>query len=279
MDVSVFLAALASALTHAGWNAAARARPDPGRGFACVVFASGVILLPAAFVFGLPPAEAWPWLLTGTALNLVSMRALMGAYRAAPFAVAYPVARGVTPFAVALAAWVLLRETPSAVTLLGIVTISGAVTLLTLNARSREPAHLRGLAMAVVSGLFAAGYTYADARGVRATGDIVRYAIAVALMNALSLGTLTAMERVNPVRVVLSDWRFAFGAGVVSIVSYSLVLFAFLNGPVGPVAALRETSVVFGTVFAAVILRESVGATRWVAVGLTAAGIALIRLG
>jgi uncharacterized membrane protein len=44
------------------------------------------------------------------------------------------------------------------------------------------------------------------------------------------------------------------------------------------VAALRETSVVFGTLFAAVLLKEKFGMLRYVAVGLVTAGAVMMKV-
>jgi uncharacterized membrane protein len=48
--------------------------------------------------------------------------------------------------------------------------------------------------------------------------------------------------------------------------------------PIGLVAALRETSIVFGTVIASAWLRERVSAQRWAGVALVAAGAAAMKL-
>ena len=48
--------------------------------------------------------------------------------------------------------------------------------------------------------------------------------------------------------------------------------------PIAVVAALRETSVLFGAVIAVVVLKEPLRASRVVAALLIVAGLALIRL-
>jgi drug/metabolite transporter (DMT)-like permease len=58
-----------------------------------------------------------------------------------------------------------------------------------------------------------------------------------------------------------------------------LVHFTFTHGPTGPVAALRETSVLFGTAFAAWMLAERVGRLEWLSAVIAVTGIALLRLG
>ncbi len=49
--------------------------------------------------------------------------------------------------------------------------------------------------------------------------------------------------------------------------------------PIAIVAALRETSVLFGALIAVVVLKESLHATRVVAAVLIVAGLVALRLG
>jgi drug/metabolite transporter (DMT)-like permease len=50
-----------------------------------------------------------------------------------------------------------------------------------------------------------------------------------------------------------------------------------LDRPIALVAALRETSVLFGTVIAAVVLKEQFGPWRWLAAALIVSGAAAMK--
>jgi drug/metabolite transporter (DMT)-like permease len=67
-------------------------------------------------------------------------------------------------------------------------------------------------------------------------------------------------------------------AGVGAVTAYGLSLWAMTVAPVALVAALRETSIVFGMGIAAVVLKERVGLSRLAAAALIAAGAAALRL-
>ena len=165
MDPVVFLAALASAILRAAWNAAARRRSDPGDGLAVVLYASGLAAVPLLMITGLPERAAWPWLACGVAANVVSARALMAAYRRAPFAVSYPITRGFTPPLVAGAAALVTAERPSQQALLGIAAVSLALLMLAGRSLHLGETPVSGVLMAVVSSVFAAGYVFTDAQG------------------------------------------------------------------------------------------------------------------
>lgn len=81
-------------------------------------------------ITGLPARVAWPWLGGGLVANIISARTLMAAYRRAPFAVSYPITRGLTPPLVAVAAAVVTAEVPSKHALLGIAAVSLALLVL-----------------------------------------------------------------------------------------------------------------------------------------------------
>jgi drug/metabolite transporter (DMT)-like permease len=66
--------------------------------------------------------------------------------------------------------------------------------------------------------------------------------------------------------------------GLASVGSYGIALWAMTRAPVAAVAALRETSILFATAIAAVILREPVGRARLAAVALIACGAVAMRL-
>jgi drug/metabolite transporter (DMT)-like permease len=51
------------------------------------------------------------------------------------------------------------------------------------------------------------------------------------------------------------------------------------RAPIGAVAAVRESSVLFATLIGAVVLHERFGASRWAAAALVAAGLVLVKLG
>lgn len=278
MTLAVFLAGLASALTHALWNALARSRSDPGRVLIAVTVTNGLLCLPVLLWVGLPPVNAWGWVVAGAVLNLVTMRALMETYRRTPFAFAYPLVRGIAPLFVSLVGFVVFGDTLSPLAALGVGVISTAVILLALSARGGR-IDRAGLLLAILSGVSNAGFVITDMQGVRLTGDPVVYGFTLAVANAISLGTYGRLEGLRPLEGLRSNPLVVLASCVLSMVSYLLVLYGLANGPAGAVSALRETSIFIGVVLAAVMLKERVGPARWIAALMAVAGVALIRLG
>jgi len=67
-------------------------------------------------------------------------------------------------------------------------------------------------------------------------------------------------------------------AGVLSLGSYWIAIWAFTLAPIALVAALRETSVLFAMLIAVFWLGEKASPQRWFAGALILAGIVMMRL-
>lgn len=279
MEPTIFLAALGSAVLHAAWNAASRIRPDPGQGFAVIVYAAGFLALPGLIWSGLPALASWPWVLASMIANVFGLRALIAAYRRAPFALSYPICRGTAPLMVAVFGWLIFSEIPTALGIAGIMLISGGVLILAVEALRKVETDRKGVMLAIFSGLMAAVASFCDARGVRLSGNVFGYGLVMAIVNGAALWALAHFEGAKPWRALKGDWLFGCGVAVISTLSYLLILYAFQHGQIAPVAALRETSVFFATLMAVFLLRETVSPVRWAGAALATIGVVLIRIG
>ena len=123
-------------------------------------------------------------------------------------------------------------------------------------------------------------YSLVDGIGARTAGNAHGYALWLFVIDGafitlhrgrLSRGTAAA-PRDGPF------WKSGLAGGVLSLIAYWIVIWAMTVAPIALVAALRETSVLFGAVIAVVFLKEPLRAPRMFAAVLIVIGIALIRL-
>ena len=123
-----------------------------------------------------------------------------------------------------------------------------------------------------------AGYTLADALGARSTGDAIGYALWLFVVNGL-VATLLITLRSGP-RIFLRlgpHWRGGLGGGAMSMLAYSLVIWATTQAPVAMVSALRETSIVFALLIGVTVLGERLNLAKVASTMLTLLGAALLR--
>ncbi|MDO9489783.1 MAG: DMT family transporter [Sphingomonadaceae bacterium] len=263
---------LASGMIHAVVNAILKSGRDKMAGRALIDGSSALFALPIALLSPLPHG-AWSWLFGSAAIHLVYLYALVRAFQAADFSAAYPVARGTAPALTALLAIALLGETPKPLELAGIAAISGGVLAMSIGRHiSRE-----ALGWSLLTGVCIAGYTVVDAAGVRAAPSALSYIGWSFLLLGIAIASMFAwLSGPGFVATVKDQWRPGVIAGGLSLVTYGFALTAYRLGATAPLAALRETSILFATLIAVVWLKERVTLVRGAAAGAIAAGAVLI---
>src|SRR5947209_424811 len=97
MEIGVFVAVLAAAACHAGWNAVVKGGGDPLTITAIVTIAAGVVGLPLWPWIGLPGVGAWPWVVASVVIHVFYFASLIEAYRHGDLGQVYPIARGAAP--------------------------------------------------------------------------------------------------------------------------------------------------------------------------------------
>jgi drug/metabolite transporter (DMT)-like permease len=118
-----------------------------------------------------------------------------------------------------------------------------------------------------------------DGVGVRASGSSVAYIGWLMLLESLGV-PLYALIRRRDVLTKQPRRIIAMGllGGALSVMAYGLVLWAQTRGALAPIAALRETSVIFGAIIGTVVFREPFGRARIAATIVVSAGIVLLNL-
>jgi drug/metabolite transporter (DMT)-like permease len=278
MPNEALVAVLFGALLHASWNAVIKSGPD--QRLDTVLVATGAGVIAAAFLPMLPQpaAESLPYLGVSAVLQVIYFALLAATYRIVDLSLAYPLMRGAPPLIVAAASGALIGEVLSARAFLGVALISGSVLALALLTR-RTGAGLKPVGLALANAVVIAGYTLVDGIGARLSGAVASYTLWLSLLTAPPLLVLAARRNAHGLAQALrARWWVALCGGLATLGSYGLALWAMTRAPIATTAALRETSILFGMLIAAVALKEPVGPAR-IAVGIAiAAGAAMLRL-
>lgn len=279
MEPLVFAAVLVAALMHAGWNALVKVGVDR---FASIlllsIFQSGiaVALLPA---FEVPAAAAWPWLIASGLLHTAYKIFLIRAYEHGDLSQVYPLARGTAPLIVALIGALFLGEMISWGGTIAVLAIAVGVMVMSLRGGTDLQAiPRRALIFALATASFTAAYTLVDAVGARLSGTPSGFTMWLFVIDGIGIFVFAAASRGKAAFAGLrSQLRSGFIAGLFSLASYWIAIWAFTQAPVALVAALRETSVLFAMLISVVLLKERANRWRWTAAALILSGVVLMR--
>jgi len=276
MSAAIFTIILFAALLHAVWNAIVKVAPDKTLSAILVAISGATISALIVPMLPQPAPAAWPFLAISTVLQVGYYALVASAYRAADMSLAYPLMRGLAPLIVAAVTAFALGDHLTAPAWIGVVLVSVGVVATALGARGSGNG--RGALFAIGNAVVIAAYTISDGLGVRASNAPVAYTMWLMILTALPLIAWVIVFRPDFPRYARRYAGLGFVGGLATLTSYGLALWAMTLAPVAVVAALRETSILFGTAIAALVLKERVTPARLAAIGLIAAGAVALRL-
>jgi drug/metabolite transporter (DMT)-like permease len=270
---------LLGAVLHAAWNTLVRRAAD--KFLDTVLMLSGAGLLTAVLlpVLPLPATESWPYLAASVLIHVVYFSLVALAYHGAELSFAYPVMRGTAPVLSAVAVALLLNETPTPGGWLGILLVSGGVLLLATDAWRSGKLRKGPTLLALANAGVIAVYTLVDGQGARLSGHAFSYTGWMFLLTSvLLLGLALALKGRRVIDHARLGWQRGLLGGASTLASYGLALWAMTQAPIALVAALRETSVVFAAIMAALFLAEPVTRLRAVSIVTVVAGAVAIKI-
>jgi drug/metabolite transporter (DMT)-like permease len=274
MTPLVIALVLCAAILHASWNAVLRGRGDKLWSVTVMSFAATVVALPVVALLPLPAPASWPYLALSVGLQVVYSWFLVLAYRLADLGQVYPMVRGSVPLLVTLGAAVFAGERLSVPAVSGIMLVSLGIMSLALGKGRAQP---KAVAAALANSVVIATYTVTDGIGARLSGNSFTYVSWIFVLYGVVMpAAFTATRGKLIVRWSAPETRTALAAGLVQLVTYVTVIWALTVAPIGPVSALRETSIVFAAFIGRIFLSEPLTARRLGACVVIAAGAACL---
>nr|WP_315493587.1 EamA family transporter [uncultured Rhodoferax sp.] len=293
MPASALALVIFAGLIHASWNIAAKKAGGDAR-FACfTALVMMVFWAPVGLWLGWQQVPSWgltEWgfITVSGILHVLYYVVLLRGYRKADLTVVYPLARGSGPLLSSLVAILFLGEQISALGGLGIVAVVGGVFLVAggpgLFRQAHDPhkrARIRkGMVYGLLTGVFIASYTVVDGYSVKVLllspilVDYIANFVRVAFL-------LPSVVRDLPAARLLwaSQWKYAAIVGIISPISYVLVLYAMQVAPMSHVAPAREVSMLFAALLGGHLLGEGDRVARLLGAACIAIGVMALALG
>jgi drug/metabolite transporter (DMT)-like permease len=244
----VLLAVLFAALMHAVWNSLISHAKDKGLFTLALHICSAVLAVPLLYVAGLPAPSSYPYLLASILLHGLYIFVLARVYANIAFGPAYIMMRGIAPVFVTLISLLVLGESFSIASSLGLIFLTLGILYLMYSYHANVTQSLKWsqVKFAIINAAVIAAYTVVDGAGARLSGNPVAYVLAAAVFEPILVYLLAYRSQTRELfRFSSANIGMILLGSVISIAGYSIVLWAMTMSPIALVAALRETSVVF----------------------------------
>lgn len=277
MHTSAIVLVLCAAVLHASWNAMLKGGDDRLRAMVVMSITSALLSCSVIPFVPWPHEDSWPALLTSAALHVFYNLFLVRAYRRGDLGQVYPIARGISPMLITLGAAIFAGEYLVPWALAGIVLVS--LGILSLARGWAAQATRSDVGIALTTGVFIAAYTLVDGIGARLSGHALAYTVWLFALDGLPMPIIYWLARGwhgHPLLQPTAATGKAAAGGAISLIAYGLVIWAASIGPMGPVSALRETSVVFAALIGRIFLAENLTGRRLLACLSVAIGACLL---
>lgn len=264
---------LVSAIAHSVWNAMVKSAGDRTLVMVAIRTAGLLMGLLALPFVDWPSPDSWKWLGLTAAVQFGYYALLVKSYGAGDMSVVYPLARGLAPVLTTVAAFMFAGEALNTGQLAAVGLISLGIMTLSLGGDVGR----RAVGLALATGVAVAIYSFFAGMGVRVAGTILGFQACLEIVTGLGMVTYAFVARRADL-VAFARRRGATGllAGAISVIGFLAYLAAARSLPLGPVTALRETSVIFGAAIGTLFLKEGFGMRRISAAVSVVVGIVLL---
>lgn len=279
MSPLIFAAVLFAAFLHACWNALIKVSGDRLVIMAITTGATSILVIPLLFLLPLPASESWPYLALSACIHTFYMLLLVKAYGFGDFAQVYPLSRGSAPLLTAILGFLLLDELMDGSEILGMMLVVTGIFGLALERNAGVLQLSRpALVYSLLTGISITAYSLVDGVGARLSGNSNSFTMWMFFLDGF-LVPLVAYAR-RPRKLLISTtkklWKPGLLVALLSTVGYAIIVWAFSQERIAPVAVLRETSVLFAMLISVFLIKESISALRIGIILLILTGIILL---
>jgi len=188
----------------------------------------------------------------------------------------YPVARGCAPVFVTILSLIFLKDTIPFFGIVGIVIASLALILISANNLNTNLA-LTTIGISIFIAFIISIYTFTDGAGVRSVENSATYIIWNFFFGgwiAISYVYLTNKKALFSLK--LKELFLIICATIISFSAYAIIIWSMKYEPIGFVASMRESSIIFASLVGLVLLREKIGYIRIISGVLFFIGVCFI---
>ena len=272
-----------AAVLHASWNLLVKRAREKQVFMWWALIVGTIGFIPLVVINWPLPVYIWPYVVCSGVMEAAYFITLIRAYEYGDFSLVYPMARGSAPVFLTIWAVLFLGDRPRffglvgiALLVLGLVVVGGKAWW---DLRKKSVLSSSAIMLALGTAFCISIYSAIDGAAVRRV-DPLPYTVIVLGLSAVFVAPVVLMRyggqgaiaewRTNWLRIIL--------VGVLSQLSYMLVLVVYSIAHVSYAGAIREMSVVIGAFLGWRLLGEDFGVIRVVGAVLIFAGIVVIAV-
>jgi drug/metabolite transporter (DMT)-like permease len=284
MGLGTIAILMVAALFHSTWNTIVKKSSDKQAfNWMALTAFSFVFFVPFCFVFKPVQASGWILMILSGSCEACYFFLLASAYKHGDLSLVYPLSRGLSPVIVALIATIFLGEVVTPLGIWGILSIVAGIYVIHIRSFGlkgllepfsylREPASKYAVLTGITTGL----YSNIDKLALTYVDSTMLLYVKFLTASLLLLPFMLSKKREAIAEEWKSNKRNVFIVALLLSSAYFLVLVAMTQSQVSYTSAVREVSIVFGSIIGTVYLKEKFAEKKILGTLFIFAGILLI---
>ncbi len=280
MDHLLFIFVISGALAHVYWNILLKQSKDKITFSRWFTLSASILLVPLLFVLDPLPKEAWPFFITTVIIHVFYKIFLCKVYDHSGLSYGYPIARGAPSLILLFLTPFYLNDSHSGLEQISILLIASGILLLIFSDGKFKKINVKGLINSfIVAGIIVL-YSLNDAKGARLSNAFI-YLFYYFMVDGFVFN-LVSYFVFKKSKLELSFFKKHYfkivTSGMASVYSYLTAVYGFTVGKVAVIAALRESSILFASIYGIYFLKEKGGFLRLFSAFLIVFGCILVKI-
>ena len=279
MDNFLFFAILSGAICHVTWNILLKKSVDKVLFTRAFTFVASIFFIPILFFVDPLAPEAYSFFIITLVIHTLYKFFLCRVYDNSDLSYGYPLARGTPSLLVLFVTPLIFSDDLTINNIFSVLVLCLGIILLIFADSRFKKINFKGLSYALLVALMIAFYTIVDALGSRAS-DAIIYLIYYFAFDGIIFNVLAIFFLKNSnltLGFFKKYWKEVLVSAVLASYSYFPAVYGFTVAKVATVASLRETSILFASLYGVFILKETIGILGIVSSCLIFIGVILIK--
>ena len=272
-STSIYLLIFFAAFLHALWNIIIKSLNNSLAGIAVKVFFQSIIFAPIIFFVPLPEGITWFYLVCSFLLHSLYFILLGIMYDRKDLTFIYPVARGCAPVFVTIISLIFLKEIIPFYGMVGIIIASLALVLISINNYNTK-IDFKTIGISIFIALIISIYAFSDGAGVRSVDNSATFIVWNFFLGGwISIGYVYLTNKKSLFKLKIKELLLILFATIISFSAYAIIIWSMKYEPIGFVASMRESSILFVSLLGFIFLKEKIGYIRIISAVLFFIGV------
>ena len=281
MPLSLFLLIILTAVAHTSWNVLLKKSSDKITFLRSFLFTASIIFIPFLFFIEPPTIESLKFLVASLFIHIFYNIYLCKMYSYSDISFSYPIARGSPTLILLFISPIILGDQIFFLNKIGALVLISGIFFLIFSDGNYKKINFKGLGFSLLVAGTIVMYTLVDAQGARLSQNAISYGVYMFALEGITFNIVFMFffkDQKIPWGFISKEKYKILLASFLVTFAYLPILYAFTKVNVPSVAALREISILFTSIYGVYFLKEKFGLVKVFSTILVVIGCIIIRI-